>query len=106
MSFPLTNVDGWCKQTLTDLRPLHGHPLGADEGVANLSGDRARGVGALPLLHLGELSLGILLHTEHAAILPAATFTAGHRALGPGALLPAAHTQDRGQAHLVLSQAI
>lgn len=67
-----------CKQTLTDLGPLHGHPLRTGEGVADLSGDRSRRVGALPLLHLGKLSMGVLLHTQHTAVLPAATFTAGH----------------------------
>ena len=77
---------------LTDLGPLHGHPLGAGKGVANLLGDRSRGVGALPLLHLGELSLCVLLYAQHAANLPPATLTAGHRALGPGALLPAVQT--------------
>lgn len=76
---------------LTDLRPLHGHPLGAGESVANLSGDRSRGMGALPLIYLGELSVGVLLHTHHAAVLPASAFTTRHGALGPGALLPAAH---------------
>lgn len=62
----------------TDLRPLHGHPLGAGKGVADLSGDRSRGVGALPLVHLRELPVGVLLYTQQAAILPATTFTTGH----------------------------
>lgn len=99
MTFPLTNVDGWCKQTLTDLRPFHGHPLWAGEGVANLSGHRSRGVGALPLLHLGELSMAVFLHAHHTAVLPATTTR--HRALGPGPLLPAAQKRQ-GQGSLAL----
>jgi len=79
------------------LGPLHGHPLGAGEGIAHLAGAGPGRVGALPLLCGRELSVGVVLHARHAALLQPACLAARHRAPRPRARLPAGGGRGPGQ---------